>query len=204
MSLNLYLAYVVTCVVLVVVPGPTVTVIIANSLRYGARAGLLNVAGTQLGLAVMLTIVILGLGTVLETLGWWFDVLRWAGAAYLIWLGIRLFRSTGSLENPDAVPLPRGGFFFQGFVVLMSNPKVIVLFGALFPQFIDPKGNYIEQALLLGLTAMAVAAFFDSLYAIFTGRAGQWLSPLRVRLVSKISGASLIGGGIWLALTRTR
>jgi threonine/homoserine/homoserine lactone efflux protein len=204
MSLNLYLAYVATCIVLVVVPGPTVTVIIANSLRYGARAGLLNVAGTQLGLGVMLAIVILGLGTILETLGWWFDVLRWAGALYLIWLGIRLFRSTGSLANPDAVPRPRGGFFFQGFVVLMSNPKVIVLFGALFPQFIDPKGNYIEQALLLGLTAMAVAAFFDSLYAIFTGRAGQWLSPLRVRLVSRISGASLIGGGVWLALTRTR
>jgi len=204
MSLNLYLAYVATCIVLVIVPGPTVTVIIANSLRYGARAGLLNVAGTQLGLGVMLAIVILGLGTILETLGWWFDVLRWVGAAYLIWLGIRLFRSTGSLDSPDAVPLPRGGFFFQGFVVLMSNPKVIVLFGALFPQFIDPKGNYIEQALLLGLTAMAVAAFFDSLYAIFTGRAGQWLSPLRVRLVSRISGASLIGGGVWLALTRTR
>jgi homoserine/homoserine lactone efflux protein len=203
MSLSLYLAYVLTCIVLVVVPGPTVTVIIANSLRYGARAGLLNVAGTQLGLAVMLAIVILGLGTVLETLGWWFDVLRWAGALYLIWLGIRLFRSTGSLGNPN-VPLPRGGFFFQGFVVLMSNPKVIVLFGALFPQFIDPKGNYIEQALLLGLTAMAVAAAFDSLYAIFTGRAGQLLSPLRVRLVSRISGASLIGGGVWLALTRTR
>ncbi len=81
MSLNLYLAYVVTCIVLVVVPGPTVTVIIANSLRYGARAGLLNVAGTQLGLGVMLAIVILGLGTILETLGWWFDVLRWVGAA---------------------------------------------------------------------------------------------------------------------------
>lgn len=203
MSLNLYLAYLAACVVLVIVPGPTVTVIVANSLRYGARAGLLNVAGTQLGLAVMIGIVILGLASLLDAIGWWFEVLRLVGAAYLIWLGIKLFRSDGSLDAADA-PKPRSGFFFQGFVVLMSNPKIIVLFGALFPQFIDPAGNYLEQVLLLGITAMAVAAIFDSIYALTAGRAGAKLSKVRVRLLSQISGISLIGGGVWLALTRAR
>lgn len=204
MSLNLYLAYLAACIVLVIVPGPTVTVIVANSLRYGARAGLLNVAGTQLGLAVMIGIVILGLASLLESIGWWFDVLRLAGAAYLIWLGIKMFRSDGALNSASAPPQPRGGFFLQGFVVLMSNPKIIVLFGALFPQFIDPKGNYLEQVLLLGVTAMATAAVFDSIYAVTAGRAGAALSKARVRLLSRISGLSLIGGGIWLAVTRAR
>lgn len=204
MSLNLYLTYLAACIVLVVVPGPTVTVIIANSLRYGARAGLLNVAGTQLGLAVMIGIVILGLASLLEAIGWWFEVLRLAGAAYLIWLGIKLFRTTGAFDAENAAPLPRGGFFLQGFVVLMSNPKIIVLFGALFPQFIDPKGNYLEQVLLLGVTAMVTAAVFDSIYAVTAGRAGAMLSRARVKLLSRISGGFLIGGGIWLALTRAR
>jgi homoserine/homoserine lactone efflux protein len=191
--------------VLVIVPGPTVTVIIANSLRYGTRTGLLNVAGTQLGLAVMIGIVILGLASLLEAIGWWFEVLRLAGAAYLIWLGIKLFRSDGALDSAESAPKPRGGFFFQGFVVLMSNPKIIVLFGALlFPQFIDPKGNYLEQVLLLGITAMVTAAIFDTIYAITAGRAGTLLSRTRVRLLSRISGGFLIGGGIWLALTRAR
>jgi len=204
MSLNLYLAYLAACIVLVIVPGPTVTVIVANSLRYGARAGLLNVAGTQLGLAVMIGIVILGLASLLEAIGWWFEVLRLAGAAYLIWLGIKLFRSDGAFDSQASAPKPRGGFFFQGFVVLMSNPKIIVLFGALFPQFIDPKGDYLEQVLLLGITAMITAAVFDTIYAITAGRAGALLSRARVQLLSKISGGFLIGGGVWLALTRAR
>ena len=204
MSLNLYLAYLAACIVLVIVPGPTVTVIVANSLRYGARAGLLNVAGTQLGLAVMIGIVILGLASLLEAIGWWFEVLRLAGAAYLIRLGIKLFRSDGAFDSQASAPKPRGGFFFQGFVVLMSNPKIIVLFGALFPQFIDPKGDYLEQVLLLGITAMITAAVFDTIYAITAGRAGALLSRARVQLLSKISGGFLIGGGVWLALTRAR
>lgn len=204
MSLNLYLAYLAACIVLVIVPGPTVTVIVANSLRYGARAGLLNIAGTQLGLAVMIGVVILGLASFLEAIGWWFEVLRLAGAAYLIWLGIKLLRSDGSLDSDTTAPKPRSGFFFQGFIVLMSNPKIIVLFGALFPQFIDPKGDYLEQVLILGITAMAVAAVFDTLYAVTAGRAGALLSKARVRLLSQISGISLIGGGVWLALTRAR
>lgn len=204
MSLNLYLAYLAACIVLIVVPGPTVTVIVANSLRYGARAGLLNVVGTQIGLAVMIGVVILGLASLLETIGWWFDVLRLAGAAYLIWLGIKLFRSTGAFDANEAAPVPHGGFVWQGFVVLMSNPKVIVLFGALFPQFIDPRGDYLQQVILLGITNMVVAAIFDSIYAVTAGRAGALLSHARVRLLSKISGAFLIGGGIWLALTRAR
>jgi homoserine/homoserine lactone efflux protein len=204
MPVHLYLAFVAACVVLVIVPGPTVTLIIANSLRHGTRAGLLNIAGTQLGLAIMIGVVLAGLASLIEAMGWWFVWVRLAGAVYLIWLGIRLLRSPDTFAATQDPPKPRGGFFLQGFLVLMSNPKALILFGALFPQFIDTNGNYVAQVLLLGITAMATALVFDSAYAILTGKAGALLSRQRIRLVSQASGLCLIGGGAWLALTRSR
>jgi threonine/homoserine/homoserine lactone efflux protein len=204
MSLEFYLAYVLACVVVVIVPGPTVTVIVANSLTHGARAGLLNIAGTQLGLAVMMVIVLVGLAALIETMGVWFDAVRFAGAAYLIWLGWKLLRSPGSFADPTKVSVPRGGFFLQGFLVLMSNPKALLLFGAFIPQFVDPNANYVGQVVLLGVTAMVTAGIFDSAYALVAGRARGLLSAQRVRLISRVSGGFLIGGGLWLALARTR
>ena len=204
MSLELYLAYVLACFIVVIVPGPTVSLIVANSITHGTRAGLLNVAGTQAGLGTMMLIVLVGLTSIIETMGYWFDWVRLAGAAYLVWLGWKLIRSPGALGDPKRTPAPRGGFFLQGFLVLMSNPKALLMFGAFIPQFVDPKGDYGWQVVLLGLTAMAVATTFDSLYAVLTGRARSLLTPARVRLVSRISGGFLIGGGIWLALSRSR
>jgi homoserine/homoserine lactone efflux protein len=100
--------------------------------------------------------------------------------------------------------VPREGFLLQGFLVLMANPKALLWFGAFIPQFVDPTGNYIGQIVLLCLTAMAVALISDGAYAVVTGRAGSFLSRKRIRLVSRLSGGFLIGGGIWLALTRGR
>ena len=204
MSLELYLAYIVACAVIALVPGPTVTVIVANSLAHGARAGLLNVAGTQLGLALMMAILVVGLSSVIAAMGWLFDWLRWAGAAYLVYLGWRLLRSPDRIHLEQANAVPRGGFVMQGFLVLMANPKALLWFGAFIPQFVDPGGNYVGQIVLLGATAMAVALVSDGAYAVVTGRAGAWLSKSRVRLVSRVSGGFLIGGGVWLALTRGR
>lgn len=94
MSLELYLAYVIACALVAIVPGPTVALIVANSMTYGARAGLLNVAGTQLALALMIGVLVVGLASIIETMGWWFDWLRLAGAAYLVWLGWRMLRAS--------------------------------------------------------------------------------------------------------------
>jgi len=203
MSVELYLAYVLACAVMTIVPGPTVTLIVANSLRHGARAGLLNVVGTQLGLGLMLGILLVGLASIIATMGWWFDWLRLAGAAYLIWLGWKLLRAPAAPEAAK-LPTPRGGFVLQGFLVLMGNPKALLWFGAFIPQFVDPAGNYVGQVVLLGLTAMAVAALSDGAYAVLTGRAGALFAARRVRTVSRIGGLCLIGGGAWLALTRAR
>ena len=204
MSLELYLAYVLACAVITLIPGPTVTVIIANSLRHGARAGLLNVAGTQLGLGLMMVILIVGLSSVIAAMGWLFEWLRWAGAAYLVWLGWQLLRSPEMIYQENTRAIPRGGFLLQGFLVLMANPKALLWFGAFIPQFVDPNGDYVAQIIGLSLTAMAVALVSDGAYAVLTGRAGAFLSKKRIRLVSRLSGGFLIGGGIWLALTRAR
>src|SRR5665213_1699621 len=99
MSVELYLAYVVACFVITIIPGPTVTLIVANSLTHGARAGLANVAGTQLGLGLMMAVLLVGLSSIIATMGYWFDWLRLAGAAYLVWLGWKLIRSSGDLDR---------------------------------------------------------------------------------------------------------
>src|SRR5882672_8010340 len=155
MSLELYAAYLVACLVIVIVPGPTVTLIVANSLRHGTRAGLLNVAGTQAGLFLMMLTLIVGLSSVIEAMGWLFNWQRLAGALYLIWLGWKLIRSPDLDINSSETKEPRGGFFAQGLLVLLANPKALLWFGAFIPQFVDPKGNYLAQIALLGLTAMA-------------------------------------------------
>ena len=203
-SWDLYAAYVAACFLITVIPGPTVTVIISNSLAHGTRAGLLNVAGTQAGLAVMMVTLIVGLASVIEAMGWLFDWLRLAGALYLVWLGWKLIRSPDMNVEVSKVSVPRGGFFLQGLMVLLANPKALLWFGAFIPQFIDPSGNYVAQIVVLGLTAMATATVTDGAYAVLTGRAGALMTRHRVRLVSRVSGACLIGGGVWLALSRSR
>jgi homoserine/homoserine lactone efflux protein len=201
MTVEIYLTYLLACILIAVIPGPTVTVIVANSLAHGTRAGLLNVAGTQLGLGLMMAILIVGLSSVIAAMSWLFDWLRLAGAAYLVYLGYRLLRSPDAIAEAKA-PAPRGGFLLQGFLVMMSNPKALFWFGAFIPQFVDPEGNYVAQIAFLGVTAMAVALLSDGAYAVLTGRAGAFLSRRKVRLVSRLSGGFLIGGGLWLALRK--
>lgn len=116
MSLQLYLAFVAACLVLAVVPGPIVTLLVANGLRHGTRAALINIAGAQLGLAISIGIVAVGLTSMMATMGYWFDWVRFAGAAYLVWIGLRMVRSPGlEIGKGDAPPPPKGGFFLQGW-----------------------------------------------------------------------------------------
>src|SRR5665213_2745000 len=205
MSLNLYLAFVAACIALALLPGPMVTLVIANGLRHGTRAALINIAGAQLGLAIVIGVVAVGLTSLMATMGYWFDWVRFAGAAYLVWLGIKLIRFPVEGVRADTPPPPpRGGFFLQGFVVLLSNPKVLVFFGAFIPQFMDMSRDHVSQVALLGVTFMITGAITDSIYALLAGRARTFFSTKRTRLLSRISGGFMIGGGIWLALTRAR
>lgn len=202
MSASVYLAFAIACFAIIIVPGPTVTVIIANSLRDGTRAGLLNVAGTQAGLVPMILIVAIGLKTVVTFMGEWFFWIKLAGAAYLVWLGVKMWLSDGSIGDPSKARKPATGYFWQGFLVIWANPKALLFFGAFLPQFIDPAGNAFLQTLVYGAIFMAVAAVFDSMYAVLAGKAGGFLTKNRVRLVERVSGTLLIGGGVWMATLR--
>jgi len=208
MTLSQYLPFLFACFVIVIVPGPTVTVIIANSLRKGAWAGLMNVAGTQAGLVPMILVVAFGLETVVAVVGEAFFWIKLVGAAYLVWLGISLLRSDGSLGQAKAgmakaKEVSLSGYFWQGFLVIWSNPKALFFFGAFIPQFVNPaSGDAFTQTLLLGLTFIAVATVCDGTYALLAGKAGSMLTRSRVRLLEIGSGLCLIGGGIWLALAR--
>ena len=202
MSLDLYLAYLAAALFIALLPGPMVTLIVANSIRHGTRAGLGNVLGSQAGLALTIAVVGVGLTSIIEGMGHWFEWLRLIGAAYLIWMGIQMFRSGGSIDQVGAPAAPRGGFFLQGLLVAVSNPKTLIFFGAFFPQFIDPARDQGLQIAIMGATAMLFAAVSDSAYALASSRAGRMLSAKRVRLLSRVSGGFLIGGGAWLALSR--
>jgi threonine/homoserine/homoserine lactone efflux protein len=204
MSLQVYLAFVAACIGLALIPGPVVTLVIANGLRHGTRAALTNILGVQAGLTIVIGIVAVGLTSLMATMGYWFDWVRFAGAAYLVWLGINLIRFPVEGVNADEPPPPRGGFFLQGFLVLLSNPKVLVFFGAFIPQFMDMSKDHISQVALLGFTFMVTGAVTDSIYAILAGRARRFFSARRTKMLSRVSGGFMIGGGIWLALTRAR
>ena len=123
---ELYLTHVAASIVVVIVPGPSVTVIIANSLAHGPRAGLLNVAGTQAGLAVMLAVLLAGLAPIVETMGLWFDWVRIAGALYLVWLGWKMVRARGELASVSPAARGARSYFWQGLVVVLANPKALL------------------------------------------------------------------------------
>ena len=204
MSVELYLAFVAASVALALLPGPIVTLVIANGLRHGTRAALTNIAGVQAGVAIVIGIVAIGLTSLMATMGYWFDWVRFAGAAYLVWLGIRLIREPVAGVEAEAPPPPRGGFFLQGFLVALSNPKLLVFFGAFIPQFVDLSQDHLSQVTLLGVTFMVIAALTDATYALLAGRVRRFFSARRTRTLSRVSGSFMIGGGIWLALTRAR
>ena len=185
MSLSVYLGFLLACVAVMVVPGPAVTLIVANGLRHGRRAGLLNVAGVQLGLGLTLGVALLGLASLIAAMGAWFVWVRLAGAAYLVWLGCKMLMSSGEVEAGAALRKPRGGFFAQGLAVSLSNPKTLLFFGAFFPQSLE------------------VGRDPDGANALLASRAGAALSRRRVRLMTQASGGLLIGGGLWLALSRS-
>jgi threonine/homoserine/homoserine lactone efflux protein len=140
----------------------------------------------------------------MATMGYWFDWVRLAGAAYLVWLGIRLIRKPVEGVEAEAPPPPRGGFLLQGFLVALSNPKLLVFFGAFIPQFVDMSQDHLSQVALLGVTFMVVAGLTDATYALLAGQVRLFFSARRTRVLSRVSGGFMIGGGIWLALTRAR
>jgi threonine/homoserine/homoserine lactone efflux protein len=199
----LILPYVAACLLFSIVPGPSVTVIIANSLAGGARAGLLTSLGTQLSMLSMVVIVAFGLEAVMALVSEAFTLIKLAGAAYLVWIGFKMFTSSGKL-NLDATAPGKSyrSYVLNGVLVNWSNPKTLLFLGAFLPQFVDMSRPAFGQIMVLGLIVMAVATASDCIYAAIAGRARTVLTAARIRLMSRVSGAILMAGGVWLALQK--
>lgn len=199
---SVLIAFALASAAIVIVPGPTVSLIVANALRRGPAAGLANVAGTQVGLATMILVLVAGLDAVVALMGEAFVVVKLVGAAYLVWLGIKLLRSDGTVARAEGASRSLVGYAVQGFFVIWSNPKALLFFGAFIPQFVDRGEPIAVQVAVLGGIFMAVATVLDGAYAVLAGRAGRMLTRQRVRIAEKISGAVLVAGGAALAFAR--
>jgi len=201
---RLYLAFVLASTLLILVPGPNVALIVANSVARGTRVGLLTVAGTSSAILVQVTLTVLGLTAMLSELSVWFEWIRWIGVAYLLFLGIRQWR-TPPVDLLRAAPQRRSAraIALRGFVVSITNPKTLLFYGAFFPQFIDPHRPIGPQVVLLGVTSFVLGAVLDSGWALTAGRARRLLAA-RPRLRNRLSGGCLIGAGVGLALVHRR
>jgi homoserine/homoserine lactone efflux protein len=201
MNWHLFSAFLVITVVLFLTPGPIVTLVVTTGARSGVRAALMTVAGGVTGNALLLAAIALGLGWILKTSAEVFDYLRWIGAAYLVWLGIQAWRRAGS---PSEAIAPGGHVHaWRGFIVAITNPKTIAFFTAFLPQFIDPTLPVERQLLVMCVTSVLLGGVLDSGWAVAAGFGRAWfLKPQHNWLLGRISGAVLVGGGIWLSLIR--
>ncbi len=201
MNYELFSAFLLITLVLFLTPGPIVTLTIATAARNGTRAALLSVAGSTTGNALLITGIAIGLGWILETSAAVFDALRWVGAAYLIWLGIQAWRHAGS----TAEVAPPGGhvYAWRGFVVAMTNPKSIAFFTAFLPQFLDPALPVGRQLVVMCICSVMMGGVLDCCWAVAAGLGRAWfMKPKHNRLLARLSGVVLIGGGVWLSLAR--
>ena len=203
-SPDLLLAFILATTILMLIPGPNVALIVANSVAWGTRYGLLTVAGTSGAMVVQLGLTALGMSAVLSALATWFEWLRWIGAGYLLWLGIRLWRAPPvDLTRVPAQPRSARAIALRGFLVSLTNPKTLLFYGAFFPQFVSMDRPLLAQIAVLSAVFLALALLLDGGWAVLAGRA-RFLLASRGRLRNRLSGGLLVCAGVGLALARRR
>jgi threonine/homoserine/homoserine lactone efflux protein len=201
MNWHLFSAFLFITLILVLTPGPIVTLVLSTGATRGTRAALVTVAGSTVGNALLVTGIALGLSIVIEHAATIFEWLRWIGAAYLIWLGIQAWRHAGAVAGPVE---QRGHVYFRrGFLAAITNPKTIAFFTAFLPQFIDPTLPAGHQLVVMCAVALVMAGVTDCGWAMLAG-AGRsfFLRRASATWLARVSGLALIGGGIWLSLAR--
>ena len=201
MPFDLWIAFAAASLLLLLLPGPTVLLVVGTALARGRAAALAMVPGVMAGDAVAMTASLAGLGAVLATSATAFAVLKWAGAAYLVWLGVRMWRRTAAGAVPvadDASPRALG---LRAFVVTALNPKGIAFFVAFVPQFVDPARPLLPQVAFLEATFVTLAGLNVLGYALLAGRARRAvLRPATLRLLNRAGAGALVGAG---AITAT-
>lgn len=201
------LAFGLAAFVIIAIPGPSVLFVIARALTYGRGVAVASVVGNSIGLFVVMVLVAVGLGAVVARSTLVFDVLKYAGAAYMVWLGVQAFRHRRGMrvvEGRPAVGLPVAVAVRQGFVVGISNPKAFMMFAAVLPQFVAPAAGHVTvQMLVLGLLAFLIGLVSDTAWALLASRLRDWFnaSAARGRALGAVGGVSMVGLGLALAAT---
>ena len=202
------LEFFVTVYVLILIPGPSVLFVISRGVSLGRRAALATVVGNASGFALQLALVSIGLGAIVARSDAVFTTLKLVGAAYLVYLGVRNIRDRKQLAAIfDTAPVARkrlSRIVREGFFVGATNPKGIIIFTAVLPQFIDrSQGHATLQLASLGAICIVIALLSDGIWALASGTARHWLgsSPRRLERMSATGGVMLIGLGIGLAVT---
>jgi threonine/homoserine/homoserine lactone efflux protein len=199
--------FAIVSVIFVAIPGPSVVFTISRALTLGRRPALLTVVGNAVGVYLHVVAVAVGVGAIIARSIAAFTVLKFAGAAYLVILGVQAVRRRGSLAellDRQVGPARTGRVLADGFVVGVTNPKSIVFFAAVLPQFVDPAAGHLPlQLLVLGTVSIAAALVCDSVWAILAGTARQWFarSPRRLAAIGGAGGLTMIGLGVRLAFT---
>jgi threonine/homoserine/homoserine lactone efflux protein len=194
MTLETWLAFVAATSVMLAIPGPTILLVIGQSLGGGTRAAAPLVAGVALGDLTAMTLSLAGLGALLAASALLFSVLKYAGAAYLIWLGIRMWRAPVSAAATAPVPARRA--FREAYVVTALNPKSIAFFVAFVPLFVDAGRAFLPQAVVLVATFVTLAALNAGLYALLAARlSGAVGRPSVRRAFNRAGGTILVGAG---------
>lgn len=202
MPIELYVTYVGAATLLILIPGPNVALICSNSIAHGVRYGLLTVAGTSSAMVVQLALTLLGMTALLSVMASWFDVLRWAGVAYLVWLGLQAFLALPvDLTAEPARRRSAGAIFGRGFLISLTNPKTLLFYGAFLPQFVSDGSPALPQLAILAATFLVLAVTFDSLWAVTAARFRQALA-LNGKLRNRVTGTLLIGAALGLSLAR--
>jgi threonine/homoserine/homoserine lactone efflux protein len=199
-------AFVLASFILVVVPGPSVLFVISRGVALGRKAAVLTVLGNEIGLFIQVLLVAAGIGSLVERSVVAYEVLRLAGAAYIVYLGVQAIRHRRALSTVLDVTATRSNRHIvrEGFIVGITNPKAIVFFTAVLPQFVDPDGAAVPmQMVLLGLISVTVAFVSDSAWGVLAGTARAWLSgaPHRLERLGGAGGLMMIGLGTRLAIT---
>ncbi len=201
MDLNIWLAFCAAAIVMLLIPGPTILLVIGQSLGGGTRTALPLVAGVALGDLTAMTLSLAGLGAILAASATLFTALKWVGAAYLVWLGVKLWRAP--VEVGATPPLAGGRALRQAWLVTALNPKGIVFFVAFVPQFIDPARPFVTQAAVLIATFVTLGAANAAIYAALAGRlSGAVRRPSVRRVLNRVGGGVLVGAGLAVALRR--
>ncbi|MDF9816347.1 LysE family translocator [Streptomyces sp. SPB162] len=207
-STDRLLAFAAVSVLLVLIPGPSVLFVLGRALAHGRRTALRSVLGNTLGSYVLVVAVSLGLGSLVAGSAAVFFALKLTGAAYLIFLGVKALRHRRDLTMERDVPgtAARGGLrtLWEGFVVGVTNPKTMVFFAAVLPQFVDRSaGRVHSQLLVLGLVFSLTVLVFDSLWALTAAAARSWFarSPRRLAAIGGTGGLAMIGLGVTVAVT---